>query len=65
MSSLGASRRFFRHFRNFLVMLLLGTEILPSELEITDLPTQAVLWLNAAEYEMALQNSARPGKQEW
>lgn len=38
-------------------MLLLGTEIFPSELDIMDLPTHSVPWLNAAEYEMALQKT--------
>lgn len=46
-------------------MPAVGTDILPSELEIIDLPAHAGFWLNSAEYEMALQNSAKPRKEEY
>jgi len=59
-----ATARLFIDFRNFLAMLPLGTEILPFELGIMDLPAHAQLWLNSIAYEMALQNSTRPGKLE-
>lgn len=43
-----ATVRFLGDFRNFLAMLLL--EILLFDLEITDLPARAGLWLNSAEW---------------